>query len=410
MTRVAVSSVSSPLRRRRRAGRAASTGPSSASASSTSATSASVHATRAMSGSRRRCSSSLLVLGEDAVGRRADEGAEAEQVVDELGARRARATCARALPSLRAGARRRARSSCSQPSGGASPRASVLAIVHVESLVAVEQARDVVGRGAASDVAAFAVRADRGGLVARDEQVEDAPHDVRPAFVVRSAAAGASPSIDADGVAAARGAAATRRCSNTRSCASGRSRSATACAMTWAMRASPLSAATSAPVGCRDAQARLQPGDRRELHVLFAERRQHVLDVAQEHRARTDEQHALRTRAGAGACRAGTRRGAARPRSCRCRARPRRRARRAGRRGSPRPARPGSWRRCRPCGRCGCVRARRAARPRPRPAGRRFRRRSWSNTSSSRPMTSRPLRVMRWRRRTTPIGATAVAR
>ena len=34
----------------------------------------------------------------------------------------------------------------------------------------------------------------------------------------------------------------------------------------------------------------------------------------------------------------------------------------------------------------------------------------WSNTSSSRPVISRPFFVIRWRRRTTPIGAMAVAR
>ena len=35
---------------------------------------------------------------------------------------------------------------------------------------------------------------------------------------------------------------------------------------------------------------------------------------------------------------------------------------------------------------------------------------SWSKTSSSRPTSSRPLREIRWRRRTTSMGSTAVAR
>ena len=42
------------------------------------------------------------------------------------------------------------------------------------------------------------------------------------------------------------------------------------------------------------AELRLEPADGGELHVLLTERRQHLLDVAQEDRTRADEQHALR--------------------------------------------------------------------------------------------------------------------
>ncbi len=42
-----------------------------------------------------------------------------------------------------------------------------------------------------------------------------------------------------------------------------------------------------------DTEARLQARDRGELHVLLAERREHLFDVAQEHRARPDEEDAL---------------------------------------------------------------------------------------------------------------------
>ena len=41
------------------------------------------------------------------------------------------------------------------------------------------------------------------------------------------------------------------------------------------------------------AELGLEPTDRRELDVLLAERRQHLLDVAQEHGTRPDQQHAL---------------------------------------------------------------------------------------------------------------------
>ena len=64
--------------------------------------------------------------------------------------------------------------------------------------------------------------------------------------------------------------------------------------MTRAMRASPLSAATSRGSIAVGAQTGLEPGEGGQLHVLLAERRQHLLDVAQEHRARPDEQHAGR--------------------------------------------------------------------------------------------------------------------
>ena len=54
----------------------------------------------------------------------------------------------------------------------------------------------------------------------------------------------------------------------------------------------------------------------------LAERRQHLGDVAEEQRVRTDDEHALACRAARGARRAGRRRGGARPRSCRCPDRP----------------------------------------------------------------------------------------
>ena len=63
--------------------------------------------------------------------------------------------------------------------------------------------------------------------------------------------------------------------------------------MTRAMRASPFSAARRRRFGGDDVQPRLEARDRGELHVLLAERRKHLLDVAEEHGARTDEEHAL---------------------------------------------------------------------------------------------------------------------
>ena len=165
-------------------------------------------------------------------------------------------------------------------------------------------------------------------------------------------------------------------------------------------------------IGVADARSRgLQTVERRELHVLLAERRQHLLDVAEEHRARPDEQHARRTPAGAGACRAGRRRGASAtavlpvPGPPATTSTPAMSARIASSCSAwivatMSPMRP--------------VRSRSsAARSAPSPATSRpglARSPRWSNTSSSRPVTSRPFFVIRWRRRTTPIGATAVAR
>ena len=65
--------------------------------------------------------------------------------------------------------------------------------------------------------------------------------------------------------------------------------------------------------------------------------------------------------AGRGACRAGRRRGAARPPSCRCPARPARRSTRPAAPGRCRPARAGWWRRCRASARCAAARSRPAA-------------------------------------------------
>ena len=180
-------------------------------------------------------------------------------------------------------------------------------------------------------------------------------------------AGGARPLDDPCGVVAAQARRAGRRSRARRRAASGRSRSPTAAATTVAIRASPFTPRVARPrASQRDASCGFRPRDRGELHVLLAERRQHLLDVAQEHRARPDEQHALRARAGAGACRAGTRRGAARPAVLPVPGPPADDEHaRQRRRGSPRPARPGSSRRCRPCDRCGCARARRGSAPSP---------------------------------------------
>ena len=79
----------------------------------------------------------------------------------------------------------------------------------------------------------------------------------------------------------------------TRSSFSGRSRSATALAMTSAMRASPLTLAANARLGGAEADAGHEVGQHDLLHAGLAQRRQHPLDVAQEQAVGPDDQDAL---------------------------------------------------------------------------------------------------------------------
>ena len=65
-----------------------------------------------------------------------------------------------------------------------------------------------------------------------------------------------------------------------------------------------------------------EPLDRRQGHAGLAQRRQHVLDVAQEQGVGPDRRARPGARAGSGACREGMRPGAAPPPSCRCPGRP----------------------------------------------------------------------------------------
>ena len=63
-----------------------------------------------------------------------------------------------------------------------------------------------------------------------------------------------------------------------------------------AMRASPLMRRDLGARRRRTAVLRLEPGRGRELDVVLAERREHLVDVAQEDRVRPDEQHAPASR------------------------------------------------------------------------------------------------------------------
>ena len=99
----------------------------------------------------------------------------------------------------------------------------------------------------------------------------------------------------------------------------GRSRSPIAAAITFAMRTSPFTAAVASDSVPRTFSRGFERGGRGEAHFVLAERREHLVDVAQEDRARARPAARPATRGACGACRGGTRRGAARPRSCRCR-------------------------------------------------------------------------------------------
>ncbi len=145
----------------------------------------------------------------------------------------------------------------------------------------------------------------------------------------------------------------------------------------------------------------------RLAHAALAERRQHVADVVEEHAGSGRRRARRRAPAGDGARTAGTRRGAGRPRSCRCRGRPARRASARAGHGSPRPARPGSWRRSRASPRCAPRRSRRApGRGCPDPAASS----SGSSSCSSRYAVSSPSSIVNRRRWARPNASAWVAR
>ncbi len=134
-------------------------------------------------------------------------------------------------------------------------------------------------------------RADRRVLVARDQQVGEPARHVLPVLVVRVPPAAGSLD-DAGGVGARHAHAQTvdqdEEVARQRAFAVGDGAlddPGHACVA--------LELGRGTRVGGDDPHARLQPGDGRELHVLLAERRQHLLDVAEEHRAGPDQQHAL---------------------------------------------------------------------------------------------------------------------
>ena len=150
-----------------------------------SATSSSVHATSATSSARARWSRACSLVAEQAWRRGAHQRREPEQVVDEFGAGQHRPHAFEGF--LTSGRPAQAARKLVFPAFG-------------QRLAAGERARDdrvdrcrrgrsmLVTFGARSLRSRRAlVRADRRGLVASDEQVEEAPRDVRAALVVRAA-------------------------------------------------------------------------------------------------------------------------------------------------------------------------------------------------------------------------------
>ena len=94
-----------------------------------------------------------------------------------------------------------------------------------------------------------------------------------------------------------------------------------------ASRGSPLTRATPGVVEPADVDlGDAEVGHRALAHAALTERRQHVGDVVEERPVRPDHEHAVAGRAGGGARTSGRRRGAGRPPSCRCPARPARSA------------------------------------------------------------------------------------
>ena len=149
-----------------------------------------------------------------------------------------------------------------------------------------------------------------------------------------------------------------------------------AVAITTAMRGSPFTRwVASGLVAASPGTLGHEVGDRDLHHRLLAERRQHLRDVARGRRGSGRAPSPRRARARDG-CRGGMRHGADRSRSCPVPgpALHGEHARRAAP-GSPRPAPPGWWRRCRASGRCAPVPARRGARRRRGGGPRRGRRR-----------------------------------
>ena len=238
----------------------------------------------------------LLVVVEQAARRGTDERGEPEQVVEQLFAREHRPAPFECL--LHLGAGPQPRSDLRFPAFGRRLAARECGRGgRVGRGVAVEDARDVVGAVGARSRGRnrepmLAEGAHERLLVPREQQVDDPPGDERALLVV-GAASLAGGLHDAHRVAA---------------------RQPDPLAVddhddlfgerTFAVgdgardelghAGVALQPRDVRRVAVRRTQARLQAVQRRQLHVLLAERREHLLDVAEEHRARADEQHAGR--------------------------------------------------------------------------------------------------------------------
>ena len=301
MTRAASSSPASPERRRRRRRRPASGGPSRASASSMRATSASVHCDVAHARRPGPEQQLGLVALEHPVGGRPDQAGEAEQVVDELGPAEHRPHAVERGPDL----------------GHAADAGRDLRLpLFGRALPASERGGDgdvgeLLGRGVeerelrrVEPTLVVLVCPHEGTSVLLAQVVEDLLHDERPALVV-----GASPAPRSLHEAGRVGAADAQHLVVDHHHE-----------VTWQRTLSiaerlgddgrhagvGLDRGNLTRLRARHRDLRLQAADGGELHVLFTERREHLVDVAQERPVRPDQQHAAATRGGGGACRGGT--------------------------------------------------------------------------------------------------------
>src|SRR5712671_1058772 len=127
----------------------------------------------------------LLVVGEHALAGGTHERREPEEVIDQLRARQRRPHALERFPHI--GPRAQTRAQLLVPTRRwVLPARERACDRDVERAVAVEHAPDVarLGQRRTALVAPLAIRADGGGLVPRDEQVEDAPYRIRTLLVV----------------------------------------------------------------------------------------------------------------------------------------------------------------------------------------------------------------------------------
>ncbi len=226
--------------------------------------------------------------------RRTHERAETEKVVHQLGARQHRPHAFERLDHFFAAPESRRElgvealgQRVAARDGAPDQRVDSCALLDVEHVVAELWRVALTGREPSA-----LVRTRRRELVCREEDVDRSPNDVTAALVVRALLALRAPHHSRAVLAAEADA---QPVEHERDVVLQHALAVADCPRDHASHARrTLDRSHVVRFHTQVAELGLQPRDGAELHVLLAERREHLLDVTEEHRARTDEQHAAR--------------------------------------------------------------------------------------------------------------------